>query len=279
MCYDMTKMDPKNSAMKLIRTAVAATTLDNRAQVIQIALTLQRHSCFEVTVVGCAGISGFGTFLAVPPIVGGPVPNFGSEVLLKRRRAAIKKYCDEISTALKTLDEKPQIDYIEGSFHQIATTLSSTFDLVVAPHTIEIPSMLGFCYPDFDTKLVLSKPAPTLFCVNPLEWQSIIIVRTNDPASWWATQILSRMSDQLNVPVYQWFPRRRNGMTPRIPRSTPILLSVPEIIGPLDAASILPDQQADICLVIPGSVVRSIFRFRKVRRILRRWQGDCLVWP
>ncbi|MFQ6043008.1 MAG: hypothetical protein ACE5PV_19315, partial [Candidatus Poribacteria bacterium] len=59
----------------------------------------------------------------------------------------------------------------------------------------------------------------------------------------------------------------------------PILLPVPEIIGPLDAAAIPPDQQADICLVVPASVVRSVFRFRKVRRILRRWQGDCLVWP
>jgi hypothetical protein len=268
-----------NRKIQPIQAVVVATPTNNITQVIHVALTLHHHDCFEVTIVGCAGILGFGTFLAVPPIVGGPVPNFGSELLLKRRRTAIKKHCDEITKALETLDEKPKLDYIEGSFHQITTTLSSTFDLVIAPYPIEIPSTLGFCYPDFDTKLVLSKPAPTLFCVNPLDWQSIIIVQTDDPASWWATQILSRINSSLNIPVYQWFPRRRNGMTPRIPHSTPMLFSIPEFIGPLDAAAVPAEQQAEICLVVPASVIRSIFRFRQLRRILRRWQGDCLVWP
>lgn len=270
-----------NLAIQPIRAVVVAEPPNNLAQVIHVALTLHRHDYFEVTVVGCAGISGFGILPAVPAMMGGPTPNIGAEMAIERNRNATQKLCDEISKVLEALpeDDIPRVDYIEGSFRQIAATLSSTFDLLVVPRPLELPYILGFWYPDFDTRLALSKPAPTLFCVSPLDWHSIIIVRTGDQSSWWATQILSRISPRLDTPVYQWFPRKLDRSQQPSRLKAPILLPVPEIIGPLDAAAIPPDKQANICLVVPASVVRSVFRFRKVRRILRRWKGDCLVWP
>ncbi|MFQ6041214.1 MAG: hypothetical protein ACE5PV_10195, partial [Candidatus Poribacteria bacterium] len=227
-----------NIAIQPIRAVVLAEPPNNLAQVIHVALTLHRHDYFEVTVVGCVGISGFGILPAVPAMMGGPTPNIGAEMAIERNRNATQKLCDKISRALEALPENdiPRVGYIEGSFRQIAATLSSTFDLIVLPRPLEPPNMLGCWYPDFDTRLALSKPAPTLFCVRPLDWHSIIIVRTGDQSSWWATQILSRMSIRLDTPVYQWFQRKIGGSQLPPSLKAPILLPVPEIIGPLDAA-------------------------------------------
>jgi hypothetical protein len=206
-------------------------------------------------------------------MVDGPMTGAGATLPTERKRDETQERCDKIAKALIALpeDERPEVGYIEGSSYQIAAALSSAFDLVMVPHSVRLPNMLELWFPDLDTRLALLTPIPTLFCLGPMNWQSIIIVQTGDRASWWAAQILSRMSSKLDTPVHQWFPGKLDVMEPQP--------SGADGIYELDAATIPADQQPDSCLVMPVRVARSVFRFRKVRRVLYRWQGSCLVWP
>jgi len=265
-----------------IRAVVVATSPDDPAQIIRAALTLHRHDCFEAAIVGCAPRSVVEALPSIPATAGGLMSGIAAGRRIERRRDTTQRLYEKTAEGLAAIPEaeRPELAYIEGAYLEIVATLSATFDLMVVPHPIEVPTFRGLCFPNFVTCLGLSKPAPTLFAVEPSGWHRIIVAQIEGYESWWATQILSRMSGPLDLSVSPWFPEGlAHKESQPFGAKNPLLFSSSDGIHHLDIAAIPTDQQPNICLVIPASVIRSVFRFRKVRRVLRRWQGSCLVWP
>jgi hypothetical protein len=266
--------------MSKVRAVVVAVPPDDPAHVVQMALALHRHECFEVSIIGCAPRSSIEALASAPAIAGGLVSGMGVCRFIDREREATQQLYGKVAEVLGTIpeDDRPQLDYMEGAYLEIITRLSTTFDLVVVPHPMEVPDILGLWFPSFDTCLALSKPNPTLFSIELSGPQRIIIAQIRSHEAWWATQILRRIRGLLDVSVHRWLAVHH--MESRRPNAKePWLFPGCDDIHPLDVATIPVGQQRAICLVVPARVVGSVFRFREVRRMLRRWQGSCLVWP
>jgi len=261
-----------------MRIVVVATPQEDPRRVLSVARGFQEHSCFKAAIAGCIARSSIETFTPFP----GMATGIGRPMAAKRDPNAMHERCEQIAKALAALPEKERLPLTcaEGSFYQVAAALSTAFDLVVVPRAFEFPDVLGLWFPDFDTHLALLGPAPTLFCATPSNWQSIVIVQTGDQACWWAMEILTRMRNQLDTTLHQWFPSKLNKLKPQLSGDQDLMrLFSRDAVPQLDISAIPEQQQVDICLVVSAAVVRSVFRFCRVRRILRGWQGSCLVWP
>jgi len=128
--------------------------------------------------------------------------------------------------------------------------------------------------------MAAARPAPTLFCTSVSNWQYIIVVDPEDKASWWASQILARLGPGSDLAVRNWMPPQNKGR----PSHSPDLhewqpQSTASSLDRMDPTVMPADQQASACLVVPAKALRAILRFRTTRRVLRRWQGSCLVLP
>ncbi len=267
-----------NTNISPIKAVVVAVPWDGPTRVADVVFALHNYASLEISVTGCAARSSW-EFLPTVPL---PAVGVGSATSINHSRDIIEKRFGKVAKALDETfpeGEEPKLGYVEGLSSKIAVTLSSIFDLVVVPHPLELPNMFRLWFPNFDTWLALSKPAPTLFCRKPPTWKNVIVCRIRDSASWWATQILSRIGGRLGISVYQWFPYKSD--TSELLSSInqrPVQFPKSNGISQLDVAAIPGDQQPDICLVVSANVVRSIFRYRKVRRVLSQWRGSCLVW-
>ena len=263
-----------NGVTAPIRTAVVTTPEEDSSRVVSVALDLQRHSHFRVAIVGCVVTSSIGTFVPLP----GVWPGTDRAVVEYREKEAMQKRSREICEMLAVLpaDSRPEFNVLDGTYYQIASALSTAFGLVVVPHRLEFPDVFGRLFRNLDTCLAVLGPAPTLFCAPSLTWQGIAIAQTGDQACWWATQILTHISNRLKIPLHQWFPNGAKGQISDAQSSGRHLSS--NAIPELDIAAMPEELQADMCLVVSAAVVNSVFRLQRVRRIVRGWQGSHLVW-
>jgi len=253
------------------RTCVIASVRDAPEHVAGLAVALQRHLSLRVTVV-----------VYTPRLLLAPFPRFvgpagglgvGAAIAEDREAEGAQEQLHNIEQAMQLAfpeNQKTDVTCATGSPYRLAARLCEAFDLLVMPHRLGAVGVLRLWFADFDLAAALARPAPTLFCKEPPSWGRIIITQTADEPSWWASRILPFIGMRLNIPVNQWRPvKGRSGDAPLAPSSH---------LEPIAPAHLPEADQRRSCLVVSSRVIRRIRRFRAVHRLLRRWQGSCLVW-
>ena len=264
-----------------ICTAVALEHGRGADRAAAIVASLGECGCFAPSIVACFPRSAW---VAGSPQAGLlPAVNLGVAVTMARDGASGSHACAGIADALGSdlpPGSAPETGSIEGRGYRIAAKRSSCFDLIVVPHDVASATSAGLRLSEFERQIAAAVPAPTVFCRGVPKWRAVIIADPAGTASWWASQVLARLGPSSTVAVQKWAPAATTGRALLPPdRQAWGPQSTAGRVACVDVAAISAEQQASACLVVPARALRATFRFRRLRGVLRRWRGRCLVLP
>ena len=239
-----------------IRACVTVGLGDAPEHVAGLAVALQRHLPFRVTVV-----------VYTPRLLLAPFPRFvgpagglgvGAAIAEDREADRAQEQLHNIEQAMQLAfpeNQKTEVTCATGSPYRLAARLCEAFDLLVVPHRLGAVGVLRRWWPGPYLRLAFASHAPALFCAGLPPWDRGIIVDSSDRASWLARRVLLRFSDRL-------------GFSLSVAR--------PEEFA---SGSGREDEQGSSCLVMSLAAVRRTFRKKVLSGLLRDWTGACLLWP
>ncbi len=269
-----------NNNIKQTQAVIVATTSDDPAKVVEVAIALRDNTDFDLTIAGCA-IRSFSHLPFGAPVTGLSMPGFAAEQYIKYGHGEIQELCKKIIKALDEAlpkDTKPEVSCIDGRSRQIVSTLASMFEIVIVPHYLKLPKKFRLRGPVLDTLLMKSKKVPTLFCVDCSICKRIVVAQVATGIGLQTEQILRCLADSFSAPVYQWFPVKSLGINWLQPEAQKgKLAGIPESFE-VDEDSVFTNQVGTL-LVVPGAVILSFLRFRSIRLLLSNWKGNFLILP
>ena len=239
-----------------IRACVTVGLGDAPEHVAGLAVALQRHLPFRVTVV----VYTPRLLLAPFPLFVGPTGGLGVGAAIAEDREAdrAQEQLHNIEQAMQLAfpeNQKTEVTCATGSPYRLAARLCEASDLLVMPHRLGAVGVLRRWWPGPYLRLAFASHAPTLFCVGLPPWERVIIVDSSDRASWLARRVLLHFSDRLGFSLGVVHPEAFASGGGR------------------------EYKQDTCCLVVSLAAVRRTFRGKVLSSSLRDWTGACLLWP
>jgi len=239
-----------------IRVCVIVGLRDVPEHVAGLAVALQRHLPFRVTVVVYNPrllLAAFPRFVAPAGGLG-----VGAAVVEDREADSAQKQLRNIKQAVQLAFpeyQQTKVTCATGSAYRLAMRLCEEFDLLVVPQRLGPVGLLRRRWPGPYLKLASASHAPTLFCSGLPPWERVIVVDSSDKASWLARRVLLRLSERLGFSL--------------------------SVVRPEEFASGSgrEDEQGSRCLVVSLAAVRRTFPKKVLSGFLRDWTGACLLWP
>lgn len=262
-----------------IRAVIPVTSTDDPAKVAEIVIRLAKHADFDLEIVGCATLSLF-DFPVAGPAIGMPIPSFAVKQSIRRVRVEIQDICNEVISILdkdSSTDIKLEVGYIDGPLNKIVPSLVSAFDVAIIPHRLKLAAKFRIRRPALDTLIMKSKKIPVLFCTDTSICWRIVAIQIDSGIDFQEEQILSRLASSLRVPIYQWFPKQSVESVPPPEAGEQKLAGIPDSCE-LDDDSVFAGQNGTL-LAVPREAILSLFKFHKLRLLLRNWKGNFLVLP
>lgn len=263
-----------------IKAALLTMPPDEPANIADMALVLRDQTDFKITVVGCKSRSFF-SMRFHNSITGMPIPGFTAEQFIKYGRSRLQNHCRAI---LETLgdglleDDRIQINYISGRPHKIANTLDSKFDLFIIPHSYPFTNSDRHIFDKIGLQLVQAKRTPVLFCSSPEKWQCIAIMEVDSDRDYGEPCVMNYLIKFLGNSALEKKPEDIPTMS--IHSGSPVKQSADiASFGIMDVSKMRPEQQTDTILVASTKITSSLFRYNKLKDILRNWSGSILVFP
>ena len=255
-----------------IRVALAVTPTEEPSMTVGYMKMLLRETAFESTILEIHPMSIFSKLInSIAKICF--LPNLFTAGDNKSDGTVDKVF--DLDGRIES-NKKFTVKYLYGEPKGLVNTIKSKFDLIIIPHCYIRPSIYDFFISNSWLQLVISTSLPVLFCPLPKKWQRLIFLEQDSKNIYGDVPTMNYLLRLLDKEAMNEGPKD----LPTISFHSDDPVDQSYRLKPfLNVSEMSPDKQIDTILIASSKIACSIGGYRKLRKLLKNWQGNVLIFP